>query len=97
MAQWKKKILEARDSNPCKCAEMRGLFVSSSLTIAVKLHNFTAFYRQIMYEICVKKNFSPPILHIFPIFPQPGWSFWNPCQDSNMCDQQLSGVVDLIL
>ena len=36
---------EVRGSNPFKGVERRLLFVSSSLTIAVKLHNFTDFHR----------------------------------------------------
>ena len=37
------------------------IFVSSLLTLAVKIHNCTKF--------AVKKNnFSPLILHVFPIF-----------------------------
>ena len=46
-------------------------FVSSPLTLAVKLHNFTVFLHKIMYESCVEKNLLPLILHIFPIFDLP--------------------------
>ena len=57
-------------------SELWGIFVRSPFTQAVNLHNFTAFttfHRKIMYEICGERtNFSPLILHIFPIFSQPG-------------------------
>ena len=63
---------EVRGSNPCKGGEMQ---CDSPLIIAGKLYNFTAFPRKIMYEICGENNnFSPLILHIFPIFPRPGKS-----------------------
>ena len=68
------EMQEAKSSNPCTCGEMRCTFESSPPTIAVKLQNFTALHRKIMYEICgdKKNNFSPLILHIFPIFPRRG-------------------------
>ena len=48
-------------------------FCISPLTIAAKLHNFTAFHSKIRYEISGEKtNLSQLILHIFPIFPRPG-------------------------
>ena len=36
--------------------EMRRIFVSLPLPPALKLHNFTAFQRKVMYEICGKKQ-----------------------------------------
>ena len=74
---------EVRGSNPCKggdityfCGQLWWIFVRSPLTLAVNLHKFiafTAFHRKIMHEICGEKtNFSPLILHIFPIFSRPG-------------------------
>ena len=50
------------------------IFVRSPLNLVYS--NFTAFtefHRKITYEICGEKtNFSPLILHIFPIFSRPG-------------------------
>ena len=74
---------EVRGSDPCKggevtyfSGELWWIFVWSPLTLAVNLHNFTAFtafQRKIMYEICGEKtNFSPLVLHIFSIFSRPG-------------------------
>ena len=71
---------EVRGSDPCKGGEITDFsgelwwfFVRSALTLAVNLHNSTAFHRKIMYEICGEKtNFSPLILHNFPIFSRPG-------------------------
>ena len=79
---------EVRGSKTCKggeityfSSELWWFFVRSPLSLAVNLHNFTAFTafrRKIMYEICGEKtNFSPLILHIFPIFSRPGWLVWN--------------------
>ena len=72
-------IQEVRGSDPCKGGEITYFsgelwwnFVRSPLSLAVNLHNFTAFtafHRQIMYEICGEKtNFSPLILYIFAFF-----------------------------
>ena len=74
---------DVRGSDPCKggeityfSGELRWNFVRSPLSLAMNLHNFTAFtafHRQIMYEICGEKtNFSPLILHIFAFFLDPG-------------------------
>ena len=74
---------EVRGSDPCMggeitnfCGELWWIFVRSPLTLAVNLHNFTAFtafHRKITYEICGKKtNFSLLILHIFAFFLDPG-------------------------
>ena len=68
-------IQEVRGSILCKDGNLYTVmsFVSSALTLAVNLHNFTVFHRKIMVEICGEKtNFSPLILHIFPIFSRPG-------------------------
>ena len=67
---------EVRGSDPFKGGEITyfshelwWIFARSPLSLAVNLHNFTAFtafHRKITYEICVEKtNFSPLILHIF--------------------------------
>ena len=81
-------LQQLRGSNPCKSGEITyfsdelwWILVRSLLTLAVNLHNFTAFtafHRKLMYEICGEKtNFSPLILHIFPIFLDPGSTFWS--------------------
>ena len=58
--------------------ELWWIFVRSPLSLAVNLHNFTAFtafHGKIMYEICGEKtNFSPLILHFFAFFSRPGTS-----------------------
>ena len=70
---------EVRGSDPCKggkitylSGELWRIFVRSPLSLAVNLHNFTAFtafHRKITYEICGENtNFSPLILHIFAFF-----------------------------
>ena len=74
---------EVRGSDPCKdgeityfSGELWWIIVRSPLSLAVNLHNFTAFtafHRNIMYKICGEKtNFSPLILHIFAFFSRPG-------------------------
>ena len=50
------EMQEAKSSNPCTCGEMRCTFESSPPTIAVKLQNFTALHRKIMYKICGEKK-----------------------------------------
>ena len=69
---------EVRGSNPCKGGAKRWLFVSSPLTVAVKLYNFTAFQRKIMNKNCGEKKtkFSPLILHIFRFFLDTGSSYY---------------------
>ena len=53
--------------------ELWWIFVRSPLSLAVNLHNFTAFHRKITYEIWGEKtNYSPLILHIFAFFLDPG-------------------------
>ena len=70
---------EVRGSDPCMGDEITyfsggllWIFVRAPLSLAVNLHNltaFTAFHRKIVYEICGEKtNFSPLILHIFAFF-----------------------------
>ena len=74
---------EVRDSDPCTSGEITyfsgelwWIFVRSPLSLAVNLHNltaFTAFHRKFMYEICGEKtNFSSLILHVFAFFCWPG-------------------------
>ena len=52
---------------------MRRLFVSSPLTIAMKVHNFTTFDRKIMYETCGEKITFHRLSYIFfRFFLDPG-------------------------
>ena len=63
------EIHEGRGSNPSKGGEMRWLFVSSPLTIAVNLHNFTANYVQ------KKNNFHCLSYIFFQFFLDPGTDY----------------------
>ena len=49
-------IQEVRGSNPCKDGEMRLLFVSLLITIALKLHKLTACYRNFVLRNLGRKK-----------------------------------------
>ena len=56
--------------------ELWWIYVGSPLTLAVILHNFTAFHRKIMYEICGWKLTFHRLSYIFfQVFLNPGSHF----------------------
>ena len=92
---------EVRGSEPCKggeityfSGELWWIFVRSPLSLAVNLHNFTAFAHftaKLCTKFAVKKtNFSPLILHIFAFFSQPGYT-----KSSKPCSSHYKRSVNL--
>ena len=78
---------EVRGSDPCKggeithfSGELWWFFVRSPLSLAVNLHNFTAFtafHRKIMYEICGEKLTFHRLSYIFlHFYLDPGVQKW---------------------
>ena len=50
-------VEEVKVSNPCKGGEMYWIFVSSPLTKAANLHNFTVFHSKLCSKFAVEKTF----------------------------------------